>query len=104
MTAADLAQRLNARRSGAGWTARCPAHDDRSPSLSIRAGRDGRVLLRCWAGCDTAAVLAAAGLSWRDVCGDGQPQRLNRPYHPPRPLTAEGEWTAWCRAYAGGAR
>jgi len=48
--------------------ARCPAHDDRDPSLSIRDGRDGRLLLHCHAGCDFTDILAAAGLrsgGWR---------------------------------------
>ena len=102
MTAPEVAARLHARRCGAGWIACCPAHDDRTPSLSIRAGRDGRVLLRCWAGCDTAAVLAAAGLAWRDVCSDSQPQRRARPYRPPQPLSAEIQWADWCRQYIGG--
>jgi hypothetical protein len=34
-----------------GWQARCPAHDDKSPSLSICAGEDGRTLLKCFTGC-----------------------------------------------------
>lgn len=74
MTAVEVAARCDprARRSGAGYTARCPAHADRSPSLAVREGRDGRVLVRCWAGCETAAVLAAAGLAWRDICGDSR--------------------------------
>ena len=36
--------------------ARCPAHDDRKPSLSIRDADDGKVLVRCHAGCDQARV------------------------------------------------
>lgn len=64
MTAEQVAQHLDARRAGPGkWQAKCPSHDDRSPSLTIREGQDGRVLLRCWAGCDTAAVLKAGGLT-----------------------------------------
>jgi hypothetical protein len=63
LDAAHLAQRLGARRSGRGWIARCPAHKDRSPSLSIGEGRDGRILLHCFAGCSTVSVLAACGLS-----------------------------------------
>ena len=55
------------RQNGRGWQARCPAHDDRRPSLSLVEGRDGRVLLRCWAGCETAAVLTALGLGWADL-------------------------------------
>ncbi len=49
------------------WKACCPAHDDRDPSLSIREADDGKVLLHCWAGCDTADVLAAIGLTVRDL-------------------------------------
>ncbi len=39
------------KRNGARWSARCPAHPDKTPSLSIGTGDDGRVLLTCWAGC-----------------------------------------------------
>lgn len=46
----------------ARWLAPCPAHEDRSPSLSIRELPDGRVLLHDFGGCDTGAVLAAVGL------------------------------------------
>ena len=49
------------------FMAECPAHPDRVPSLSITEGRDGRVLLNCFAGCDTSAVLAAIGLSFSDL-------------------------------------
>ncbi|HZT72897.1 MAG TPA: hypothetical protein VE996_04530 [Terriglobales bacterium] len=70
MTAAHVAARLHARPTGPGrWIARCPAHDDRSPSLSIREGREGRVVIHCFGGCASAAVLAAAGISWRDMLG-----------------------------------
>jgi hypothetical protein len=55
------------RRSGGGWIACCPAHEDRSPSLSICEGRDGRVLIYCHAGYPTTAVLAALGLQMRDL-------------------------------------
>lgn len=55
------------RKSGAGWTARCPAHDDRTPSLSVREGENGAVLIKCMAGCDTAAVVAAMGLQMSDL-------------------------------------
>lgn len=68
MTAADIAELLGARRTGCGrWQARCPAHDDKSPSLSISEGSDGRVLLHCHAGCTVEAMLAALGLAWHDL-------------------------------------
>lgn len=49
-------------KTGAGWAARCPAHDDRKASLSVNVSGDGTVLVKCHAGCTTAAVLAAVGL------------------------------------------
>jgi hypothetical protein len=55
------------RRNGAGWQARCPAHDDRAPSLSIGEGEDGRVLLTCHAGCDLDAILATLELTSADL-------------------------------------
>jgi len=51
------------RKSRSGdWLARCPAHRDTDPSLSVKAGRHGYVLLHCFAGCGRAAILAALGL------------------------------------------
>lgn len=52
---------------GDHWMTRCPAHEDSSPSLSIHRNPDGKVLLHCFAGCDTVDVLAALGLQWRDL-------------------------------------
>lgn len=51
-----------AKRSGNGWIDHCPAHDDRTPSLSISTGPDGRLRLKCFAGCSYEAILEAAGL------------------------------------------
>ena len=67
MTAAEVASRLDAGRSGEGWIAKCPAHDDRNPSLSIREGSNGRALIKCHAGCSTDHVLTALGLTRRDL-------------------------------------
>jgi putative DNA primase/helicase len=61
MTAETIAKALGGHRAGATWMARCPAHDDRSPSLSISAGEDGKVLVRCHAGCAQRDVIAALG-------------------------------------------
>jgi putative DNA primase/helicase len=58
MTAESIARALGGRRAGATWMARCPAHEDRAPSLSISSGRDGKVLVRCHAGCDQHDVIA----------------------------------------------
>jgi hypothetical protein len=65
----NLLGRLDAvRRTGAGtWSARCPAHDDRGPSLSIAEKDDGRILVHCHAGCDVEAVLVAIGMNISDL-------------------------------------
>jgi hypothetical protein len=65
MTAETIAKALGGRRAGATWMAHCPAHDDSNPSLSISAGKDGKVLVHCHAGCDQRDVIAA--LSERDL-------------------------------------
>jgi hypothetical protein len=57
MSAETLARALGGRRSGRTWLARCPAHDDREPSLAIRDGDDGHVLVHCHAGCDQKDVI-----------------------------------------------
>lgn len=57
----DVEQNLDAlKRTGDGWIARCPAHEDRNPSLSLTM-RDGKLLAHCHAGCDQRAVLDAIG-------------------------------------------
>lgn len=56
------------RQVGRGrWIARCPAHDDSSPSLSVREAEDGRVLIHCHAGCGSAAVISAIGMNFSDL-------------------------------------
>jgi hypothetical protein len=64
------------RKSGAGWCCKCPAHDDRNPSLSIRAGDDGRALVNCHARCSVDAVCGAIGLRTADLFTD-DPSRRN---------------------------
>jgi putative DNA primase/helicase len=59
MTAETIAKALGGRKAGGGWMARCPVHDDREPSLSIRDADDGKVLVRCHAGCGQERVIAA---------------------------------------------
>jgi hypothetical protein len=82
-----LVSRLDGvRRTGsARWLARCPAHEDRRPSLSIRELDDGRVLVHCFAGCEVESILGAVGLEFdalfpdREV-GDRE-QRQRRPFN-----------------------
>ncbi|MBC7480710.1 MAG: DNA primase [Rhizobacter sp.] len=69
MSAAVLLDRLDkVRARGPGqWSACCPAHDDKGPSLSVKETADGRVLLHCFAGCEVDEVTAAVGLDLADL-------------------------------------
>jgi hypothetical protein len=69
MSAAALLDRLDkVRARGPGqWSARCPAHDDKGPSLSIKETSDDRVLLHCFAGCSVDEVAAAVGIELTDL-------------------------------------
>ena len=49
------------------WSARCPAHADKGPSLSVRESTDGSVLIHCFAGCGAAEIVAAMGLELHDL-------------------------------------
>ena len=55
----DIALALGARRTGSGWLAKCPAHNDKNPSLSISLTESGKLLVYCHAGCDQRSVIAA---------------------------------------------
>ena len=81
-----LARLDRVRRVGAGrWMARCPAHEDRSPSLSVRELDGGRMLVHDFAGCSVEEIVAAVGLSLSDLFPPrpieyGKPER--RPFLP----------------------
>lgn len=82
--AADIATALGAKGRGPRWVARCPAHDDRSPSLSIATGDDGKLLLRCHTGCSFLAIVAALRHDHGLLLDDDR--RHDRPA--PRPVQA----------------
>ena len=88
MNVAEIAGALGGRKAARGWTARCPAHEDNSPSLSL-IERDGRLLVHCHAGCSQQAVITA--LRERGLWP--QPER--------RELTP-AERAAWARAQRQG--
>ena len=88
MSAEVLLSRLQAvRKTGNDrWIARCPAHADKSPSLSVREVTGGRTLVHCFVGCDVEEVLAAVGLQLHDlfpprVDDDKRLLRERRPFH-----------------------
>lgn len=72
MTALEFASLLHAKQIRRGqWLALCPAHADRKPSLSISVGRKQPVVFVCRSqGCTQAEILAAMGLTWRDLMGE----------------------------------
>jgi len=90
------------RKTGNTYQARCPAHDDRNPSLSVSPGKTQPVVLHCHAGCTPDQVLAALGLNWDDLCGEDKPKpdkadlwipcgwdRDTKTYNPAHQKTAE---------------
>lgn len=62
------------------WQARCPAHEDKSPSLSITEKDDGRILIHCHAQCGGAAVMEAIGLSLSDLFTDKLGEFMSKPH------------------------
>lgn len=97
MIAADLLGRLDGvRKTAKGWTGKCPAHADRTPSLSIREGERG-LLVHCWAGCPPDEVCEALGLCVADLFYDDRVPgpRDQRSRSAPRPLTPR-EFLAGC--------
>jgi len=74
----SLLSRLNKVKSTKhnSWIACCPAHDDRKPSLAIKLADDGKILIKCWAGCGIDEICSAVGLKVSDLF----PKRLEANY------------------------
>lgn len=63
-----IARLSGVKATGKGrWMAKCPAHEDGSPSLSIRELDDGRLLIHDFGGCEPSAVLQAVNLGLNDL-------------------------------------
>ena len=52
------------------WVALCPAHDDKTPSLSIRQLEDSRILINCWSGCGAIDVLESIDMNYQHLMPD----------------------------------
>lgn len=92
MNAQEIVKALGGRWSGSGGTARCPAHDDHNPSLSVSEGQDGKLLVKCHAQCDQSAVwgaLQARGLV--DRPDDRPAPRRRAPRSQPAPEPAPNQ-------------
>ena len=64
------------------WVAKCPAHDDRHPSLVVREADDGRLLMHCFCGCGIDAIMQALGLSVSDLFAAPLEHRKTAIRHP----------------------
>lgn len=102
MTLSDILGRLTqVKGSGDSYTARCPAHDDKNASLGVDV-RDGKILLHCFAGCDTERICQAMGIQMRDLFAEpmdkSSPQRTEpsargrKPRKPMQPYQAGGKY------------
>lgn len=94
-----LHQLKGVKRAGPNkWMARCCAHDDSNPSLSIKEVEGGRVLLNCFGGCSYETIASILGI--------GRNTQSPRPYIAPSiraaiqdpPLDADGIWRKWFAA------
>src|SRR5580658_2336340 len=96
------------KRNGAfGWMGKCPCHDDRTPSLSISESEDGKILLKCFAGCSTEDIVSKLGLEMSDLFPE-KPQVNGASKHSSFNWTkcvaamteADMEWLAQWRGYS----
>ena len=67
MTFEQILDKLQARRNGKEYAAKCPAHEDSTASLAITHGANGQTLLHCHANCTTESILAAMHWTWNDL-------------------------------------
>ena len=81
MKALQLVERLEGVRSTGPhrWIAKCPAHDDRSPSLAVKEADDGTVLVKCFGGCGATEVVSALGLSLKDLFPERPSDHRHKP-------------------------
>lgn len=83
MSIDNLISRVKGLKKGSAtntWMCKCPSHEDRLASLSLRLADDGRILVNCFGGCSTDDVLGAIGLTMEDLFDDGPL------YHRAKPL------------------
>lgn len=81
----QIVEQLGAKKSPKGWTACCPAHEDRKASLTIADAGD-KVLLHCFAGCPFPNIVDALGMQQSDMFADGSTYQQQKPNASPVPL------------------
>ena len=75
-----------------GGSARCPAHEDKSNSLSVTEGKNGRVLLKCHAGCTTEKICGALGITVADLFSESL-KKEEKPRKEEREFVAKYDYT-----------
>lgn len=70
-----LNQLERVKRNGQGWEAKCPAHEDDKNSLNIGRGDDGKVLLKCFAGCTSSEIVGRLGMTMQDLFPPSTPYK-----------------------------
>lgn len=79
-----LSRLAKVKRTGTGsYLACCPAHDDKSPSMTLREAEDGRILIHCFSGCEPLDILGAIGLELTDLFPERQADalRIRKPWN-----------------------
>jgi len=89
-------QKVNAAGSDK-WQACCPAHEDGSPSLSIKETAEGNILIKCWAGCSAQDICAAIGLELKDLFNESQKFKAE---YKPRQIDIKKECDAVAQQYS----
>jgi len=74
-------------RQNGQWSARCPAHDDKSPSLSVAEADDGTLLIKCFAGCTFSEIFSSLDLDPGEAFPSKQ-KPVKTPKRSPRLITA----------------
>ena len=73
LTTIEIARLAHGRRMSKGkWMAKCPAHREKTGSLSITQMPNGNTRLHCFAGCSQHEVVNAMGLRWYDLTPEGE--------------------------------
>lgn len=96
MTIDDVLPKLRGiKRTKPGhWMARCPAHDDHSPSLSVSVVDGSRVLLHCFTGCSFESIISALGIDRQRPTPRPAPVPIRKAIED-KPIDAQGMWQKW---------
>ncbi len=88
-------------KANGGYMCHCPAHDDKTPSLSVDDGKNGLTLVKCMAGCSQEAVIEAlkARVAWYDTKGGSTHTESRKPV---QTTSEEREKRARAKANAAG--